>query len=561
MSTSREAMIQLQKSWIEDLKDQIYDAENRDNPELDEYYQEYRQQFQTGFERFATRKELARQLERADIAYFGDFHTLKIAQKTVVTLLRDLRETWEKPIILGLEMVHTEHQVHIDAFMQGRMTEAEFLDAIQYQKRWGFEWSHFRQFFDFAREASARVIGLNTLPKTKVGVLRRRDRHAARLIAAASQIFPESLVAVIFGDLHLAQRHLPAEVGKALRAGRTPRRTLTIYQNSETYYWQLVAQEKELLVDAVKMKNGVYCIMNATPLVKFQSWANWLERGGEFEIAGISSLSRESHAGIDLSDQFGNVTEAIVEALGLEHEGLEDFELYSTGDMEFLDELVEEGIYSANDAQLMREIIAARRSAYFPRARVVYLGSLSINVAADLASRFIYYTFTGEEHTEGVATRNAFYVAVLIEAIGVYGTLLLNPRFRVKNEADHQALLERLKGKRKLTEEQKRDKVVSRCFLEHEATMQRMLETEWARNNLRSMYHLEPSEFRFVTRAIGAYLGNQLYIAENERRLPEGTIQTLFTGAWDRDKAYDYYLSLLRKCHGGRKVRGEDQSL
>src|SRR5690606_25502110 len=82
-------------------------------------------------------------------------------------------------------------------------------------------------------------------------------------------------VAVVFGDLHMAPGHLPAQVNATLAEGGFKRRFVTIYQNSETLYWQLVERHLEHIVDYLKLRRDVYVLMNATPLVKFQSFSNW----------------------------------------------------------------------------------------------------------------------------------------------------------------------------------------------------------------------------------------------------------------------------------------------
>lgn len=279
MPQAREELIELQKRWVNDLKARIYETESRHSPELDKYYEEYRREFQSGYERVATRAELVRALSKADIAYFGDYHTLKTAQRTVKTLLDETVRSHGRKLILGLEMLHTKHQRFADQYVAGTLDEAGFLAAIEYEKTWGFEWPNYRVLFDLAREHKCKIIALNrdVDKKDRRKSLQLRDKHAAAIIAAASMMYPDHLVAVLFGDLHTGETHLPRRVRDDLAGHGLDRHDLIVYQNSETLYWKLVSEGKELVVDAVKISKGKYCVMNATPLVKFQSHLNWQE--------------------------------------------------------------------------------------------------------------------------------------------------------------------------------------------------------------------------------------------------------------------------------------------
>jgi len=545
MLNPREEMIALQKRWAKDLKRRIYSTEERRDPALDEYYAEYREQFQAGFERPATRDELARQLSQSDIAYFGDFHTLKIAQKTILTLLGDTVEGYGREVILGMEMVHVRHQRYVDEYISGRIVgDEEFLRAIEYEKTWGFPWAHYRGLFEFCRLHGFKVLALNTHPGDG-RTLRIRDSAASRLVAAASAAHPDKLVAVVFGDLHVGETHLPADVRRELSMHEIARRDMIVYQNSETFYWRLVEQHKEHVVDAVKIKRGVYCVMAATPLVKFQSWINWQETGGELEYAGIVGAAHSGLAPSDLADQFNNVVGAIAKFLGINEEGLDNFEVYSSGDLDFMDDLKRSKQYTAAELKHFETIIAERRSAFFSRARTVYLGSLSMNDAASMACQFIRYVCAPEQFEETQTAKDAFYSSVLDEALSTLGVLILNPRYRVPQPSDIELRLKEYKGKR-LDGDRRLERDSFEHVLAHERMVVRFIEADWAGNTLRTIYKLSPELFRRVTRLLGAQLGSRLHEQVYSGRIEVGVIRHLFYDDRGPGEPWETYVNLRR---------------
>lgn len=545
MANPREEMIALQKQWAKDLKRQIYDTEDRKDHVLDEYYAEYREHFRQGFERAATRDELARQLSQADIAYFGDFHTLKVAQKSILTLLGDAVEGYGREVILGMEMFHVRHQRFVDEYIRGVITsDEEFLDAVEYEKTWGFPWSHYRGLLEFCRIHGFKVLALNSHPGDG-RTLRIRDQAAAKLIASASAANPGKLVAVVFGDLHVGETHLPAEVNRNLSLFQITRNDLVIYQNSETFYWQLVDQRKEHLIDAVKVRKRVYCVMAATPLIKFQSWLNWQETGGELDVTGIAGSAHSTVSASDLEEQFEKVVKAIASFLGITQEGLDQFEVYSSSDLDFMDELKRSKKYSAAELKHFESIIAERRSAFFSRSRTVYLGSLSLNDAAGMACQFIRFACVPEHFEESLGPKDAFYSSVIDEALSTVGVLTINPRYRVPQITDLIRREKELKGKR-LDEHGANEREGIAHALAHERMVIRFIETEWAGNSLKSIYRLSPALFRRVTRLLGGQLGSQLYEHVYSGRIDRSVIRELFYDDREPGEPWETYLALRR---------------
>jgi uncharacterized iron-regulated protein len=65
---------------------------------------------------------------------------------------------------IGMEMFQRPFQNTLDDFIEGRLSEMDFLKQSEYFKRWGFDYSLYKPILDFAREEKIPVIALN-LPK------------------------------------------------------------------------------------------------------------------------------------------------------------------------------------------------------------------------------------------------------------------------------------------------------------------------------------------------------------------------------------------------------------
>src|SRR5690349_24981105 len=86
----RDQLIEIQKRLVGELKQRIADTYENPDPNLSQYLSEYQAEFAHGYERAASREEVIDQLLRANIAYFGDYHTLRTAQSAVLSVLKEL---------------------------------------------------------------------------------------------------------------------------------------------------------------------------------------------------------------------------------------------------------------------------------------------------------------------------------------------------------------------------------------------------------------------------------------------------------------------------------------
>ena len=95
------------------------------------------------------------------------------------------------------------------------------------------------------------------------------------------------------GELHLATGHLPAALKRTARKtlGRELR-VLSVLQNNETLYWQLMSEPQHQDREIVRVDRDTFCILTTPPVVVQQSYLNWIEY--EVDTLGHEHLNETS---------------------------------------------------------------------------------------------------------------------------------------------------------------------------------------------------------------------------------------------------------------------------
>jgi hypothetical protein len=117
----------------------------------------------------------------------------------------------------------------------------------------------------------------------------RRDLGVARRIARLVENNPDQTLIVVFGESHLAQNHLPSRVRNILARNSIRSRELMILQNIDALYWDL-QESGEGEAQAVRVRNTCYCVFNATPIEKYESFRQYLHKCIEEDSSGDWTL-------------------------------------------------------------------------------------------------------------------------------------------------------------------------------------------------------------------------------------------------------------------------------
>ncbi len=325
---------------------------------------------------------------------------------------------------------------------------------------------------------------------------------------------------VLVGELHVANQHLP-NVVQTLAQQRLQQ--LVIYQNCHEIYWQLERRGLEHKVELVRVRPQEYCLINTPPIVCQQSFLNWLEVDDEVNQLEAPEQNFKDYARLIAS--FFDLP------LG---EALDEVELATVVDLSFLSRLRRRGDFSNADMVRIRKQILRSESYYIPRAKMVYLGNLSVNHASEEATHFVRHVCSGSREPRLLV--DAFYARVLEEAIGFLGSKLINHKRKCPRLTHFEQVL---RSKNASGDEKK----LAQLVLKHHK-----LETGRRVHGLTQVYECDQNTFDAVTHVIGYRLGESVYYALVEGHVLKHEVRNLFFADFANEgEALATYFYLLRK--------------
>jgi Haem-binding uptake, Tiki superfamily, ChaN len=251
------------------------------------YVQEFNREFQD-FDSVCTAEDILEEAQRANLIWIGDYHALPASQNYAAMLLKELADR-KQQIALAVEPVFARSQKVLDAWMAGRISEQEFLDQIRYNEEWGCDWQSYKTIFNTARELQIPVYGVDCQPRNDMRSIGRRDLSVARHIARVMKKNPERTLVVLFGESHLASNHLPGRVRTLLSREKSEPEELMVLQNVDSLYWKL-EESGQGEARSVRVSEGCYCVFNATPIEKYESFRQYLHKCIEEDSSGDWTL-------------------------------------------------------------------------------------------------------------------------------------------------------------------------------------------------------------------------------------------------------------------------------
>lgn len=537
----REQLIAVQRKVLAAIRRDIRQSLGKEPAELKRYYRAYKRRFAQPFEP-VKREDVIRACLAADVVYVGDYHTLASAQRMALGLLEEIRKRFKGELILGMEMLQVTDQSATDQWLSGEFDEERFLSEIEYDKNWGFEWRNFKPLFDFVRDNGIRVIGINCDVHVRQASLTERDTCAAMAVSHALIRNPKAKLLVVDGDMHIAPSHLPKRVNALLRDVGTRRRSVIVYQNSTTIHWRLVEQGREQEVDAVRLSPREFSIQHTHPIVKFQSYLNWIEY--EEELAHGAPEWIAGDGAERLHNQLLRFVESIASTLGIK-EDLSDFSVYTVDDLHYLDDLQKIHVYSVEEIGLVAIQILKGESHFLPDGDMIYLANLTVNHAAEEAAHFINFKLSGPP-PKVQSHEHDFYHRTVREALGFFGSKIINPNRLAYREADFREVEKELRGQRLGTKGRDLRKV-SRVVLHHIDIEDVVLSGDRRPpSRLPKTYWQELSVFLGAAHALGYRMGLWLYTALDQGAITRDEIRELFCRRFDElGSARQTYFDLL----------------
>ncbi|NDE14408.1 hypothetical protein EBZ80_05695 [bacterium] len=478
---------------------------------------------------------------RRRIVLFGDFHTFKQTQRALLRLLRDVLSVTPRPkIVLALEFLKNRYQKQLESWMAGEISEEEFLQAVNYSREWGFPWNHYKPLLELARDHMMPVICVNSDhpgPRS----LEMRDRTCARLLASASEDYPDHIIVCMIGEYHLADNHLPATLWNELarRDAEASTPLMRILCNVDRYYFDLEGGGTTVSsTEVLRLKRDMYCVVNSPPWMKWQSFAIWEEMRtgfpGSVEHAETGQDGDEDHAdddAFDLDFQFLGIVQTLSSFLGLDipKRDLAKFHSQFSPTAEFTtDPLLAAGC-TKNEVSQMVERAALEGYWFDCRTRTLLITTVSINNLAEAAGQYLLALSAGfSEH--GQTEMDRFSRNALKHAAGIIGSKILNPRRKTKDMAFHVNYVDQT-ARRRLLGYAKIRRQVSRSVLSILETFDALPGT-WdggrPSRQVSSLLQTENLSRGEVSADFGRLLGAGVYSGVMRNRVPAEWIKRLF---------------------------------
>jgi len=505
-------IIKLQRHVLMSVKADVRKSLGAQTKQIRRYYESYKREFRKPV-RHSNKEELLKECVKSHIILMGDYHTFAQSQKTALRLLRELIN-WETPITLALEIFPSTYQSLVEKYLDGTLEETEFLKQTNYQTTWGFPWEHFRPLFVFAKEHKISILVLNLLNES----LEARDTHAAAIIAEHANQNPKHKIFALYGDLHLAKNHIPKYIKNELRKKNTNRRVLVIFQNSESLYWKLAAQRMEHSVDVLKLHQNRYCVMNAAPWVKLQSYLQWAEASELFEAEDGFSIHLHEMA----QDRLKN----LAEVLNLKIPKDFDINIQTVHNLVFLNHLNHDPSLRREELKMIKYSVLGNRTFFLPNKNLIYLASTSVNALCEGVS-MLAHSILSHNKTFFWDTKNHFFGAVISYMLAYFGSKILNYKRKCDLENDYQFLLERRLPKKVLPQERLQRKI-AKLVLAHCKAQREYLRG----NSFRMPTFLKGTSrlpiFLETTRSLGFILGEKIFTSHIEGRFSIEKIESIF---------------------------------
>ncbi|MBI1851675.1 MAG: ChaN family lipoprotein [Planctomycetes bacterium] len=545
--SSRVALIRIQRRCVRALKREIASRQGRQTPSFVRYAREYQRDFRR-IRRAVSRDDIARRVDKAGIIYVGDFHTLKLSQLTAIQMMKEVLRSGRRPTLL-LEMIRAQDQGALDAFLELRIFEEEFLRRIRYERSWGFDWNHYKNLFYFAMAHRIPVIGFDDERRGGPGSLRRRDAFGARRIASIRAETPDATLVVLCGDLHVASAHLPQAVDEELARLRLRARRVIVHQNNESIYWRLAERGMAEDVRAVELDRDVFCLINSTPLVVYQSYLDWTERS--IGIAPPATLDfRDDEPRIDGEAHVRRMLGILADFLGIPRDGLDDFTVYDGTELDFFDVLRDRHGFAARDlSRLERELLAAR-SSYIPKGNVLYLATPSVNHTAEAVSQLVHARCSGDD--DGPRdVRGEFYFRIVRQTLGFLGSKIVNPK-RVARDIRHYRAIARVPLAPDAPPSERESWRVACTVAEHERVVAAHRRKGVVPSPRSAPFGSRRERLREAATAIGQDLGERIYQAIVSERVRRQEARALyFASCSSTELAFGVYRRLCDLAERG----------
>jgi len=393
------------------------------------YLREFNESFRT-YESVLTLDEVHESLRAADIILIGDYHALAASQRSAASLLEQGALAGGRPVILGVETIFARDQHIVYEWWRRDIEEDELRQRIRFDLDWGYDWTPFYELLVSARDNAEALYGLDCMPREDLRKIGARDRHAALKIAEIRQRHPNAAIYVLFGESHMAASHLP----QAVRKENPEAKVATILQNIDSLYWR-AAGERADKVEAVRVREDVFCVFNATPLEKYESYRLFLDQWSRCDESPDYAPTI-----YNLIDSLANFLEInrYSSHNGTQPKFLVDMlpEVYGGSSGAMLGRLLLRKGVSEDDLRSVLLRVEECGSTYLPQVNAFYVREFQMIHAAEDVARFLHQACQGLPRrlnghappaSQDTNRADRLYARIMEHAIAYFGARVLYP--------------------------------------------------------------------------------------------------------------------------------------
>ncbi len=530
-------LLSLQKRIHNALRAEVRSLLGRQPQSITRYYNVYKNEF-FGPSQSLSMTQFFQNVMSSQLIFVGDYHADATSQRFALQLLTRLRSANpDQSMCLGIEFVYAEHQSKLDDYVSGAITIDQLRRHIVVEQGWSFQFESYQALLEYARDHNIALLALNS----KASSLQVRDRNAAQVIKryyAQVSSSKNLQMVVLFGDLHVAAKHLPLLVARALRSKMVATPTI-VFQNSESLYWRNFAhysqnhgQHCEELRDVVC--GGVtfrrFCIMSIAPWMKLKNYLEWLSR----TTASGDGDTTDDEGGFDNSAFLHDRLFDLFDAIGFgntEYKNI-DFNIYK--DFDNIDYVVQQlATHPSGDdikQQNIENALSRNISFYEPTQHALVISSTAKGSFGEGLGQIVLATLAGQSWLE-LDAKQAFWSATMLHALSTCLSLILNPKRRVYTIEDHWRWSKHRLSKRSLPDERLQKRISTLIF----SAIQngRMFSS----NTIARLPYETSSE---LSRRLGGILGQTLYLRFVAEQTSHEELKKLLQKKWSQSPRVAY---------------------
>ena len=412
-------LAQIRRDFYFNIRRRVESILGQESKSLKNYRESYERELSKSNWQNVDKKHFFSRMQQAEVVLVGDFHAQKQSTRGFLRIIRKIKTDF----VLALECLRVCDQVHLDAYIQGELSEKEFLSKVAWKKNWGFPWENYKALLKWAQLNKIKVYGINTDKPNETLLL--RDQFSAQKIKEIIAKNKGKKVFVQYGDLHLASAHLPKQLKKQM-----PKLNLcVVYQSPEELYFKIMLQQKELSTDVVKLNSDTWALNVVPPWVKWQDYLLHLESGQD---------RRVKSSDMDPTDTVAQTVNFLAQSFGLSTD-LSKLSIYSSDDDNFFNAI------ESCSLILKKKIIENVQegvSFYVPELQCGYLARYSVNHVTRVASQFIYCNELMFTKTI-LDSKKEFHKLVWLEAVIYFFGKVKNPKKKTDTLQDIRSAIQK----------------------------------------------------------------------------------------------------------------------